>query len=80
MAVARGVAEAASETESGVLMTMRVNTIITHCRPEDAYTLIEFLDQLRDMLMESYGNEMKTMLQEASQREPSDKDTNDEGF
>lgn len=51
-------------------MTMRVNTIVTHLRPEDAYTLIEFLDQLRDMLMQTYGDEMKTMLQEASQPEP----------
>lgn len=61
-------------------MSMRVNTIVMHCRPEDAYTLIEFLDQLRDMLMESYGDEMRAMLQEASPQEPRDKDTNDEVF
>jgi hypothetical protein len=51
-------------------MTMRVNTIVTHLRPEDAYTLIEFLDQLRDMLIQTYGDEVKTMLQEASQPNP----------
>jgi len=43
-------------------MSMRVNQIVTYLRPEDAYTLIEFLDQLRDMLMPSYGDEVRTML------------------
>lgn len=60
-------------------MTMRVNTIVTHLRPEDAYTLIEFIDQLRDMLMQSYGDEMKAMLQEASQREPTERNAHDDG-
>ena len=50
-------------------MSMRVNTIVTHLRAEDAYTLVEFLDQLRAMLMHTYGDEIKVMLQEASQRE-----------
>ena len=62
------------------LMSMRVNKIITHLRPDEAYTLVEFLDQLRDMLMETYGDEMRAMLQEASQREPRGKDVNDETF
>ena len=47
-------------------MSMRVNTIITHLSPEEAITLIEFLDQLREVLMQSYGDDMKTMLQQAS--------------
>ena len=47
-------------------MSMRVNTIITHLSPEEAITLIEFLDQLREVLMQTYGDDMKTMLQEAS--------------
>ena len=51
-------------------MTMRVSTIATYLRPEEAYTLVEFLDQLRDMLMETYGDEMRAMLQEASRPEP----------
>ena len=50
-------------------MSMRVNTIITHLRAEDAHTLIEFLDQVRDALMQAYGDDVKAMLQEASQRE-----------
>jgi hypothetical protein len=61
-------------------MSMRVHTIVTRLRPEDAYTLIEFLDQVRDMLMQTYGDEMTAMLQEASQREPIDKGANNEAF
>ena len=48
-------------------MSMRVNTIITHLRAEDAHTLIEFLDQVKDALMQTYGDDVKAMLQEASQ-------------
>ena len=51
-------------------MTMRVSRITTYLRPEDAHTLIEFLDQLRDMLMETYGDDIKAMLQETSPHEP----------
>jgi len=50
-------------------MTMRVSRITTHLRPEDAYTIIEFLDQLREMLMQAYGDEIMALLQEASPRE-----------
>ena len=46
-------------------MSMRVNTIITHLRPEDAHTLIEFLDQVRDALMQTYSGEIRAMLREA---------------
>ena len=49
-------------------MTMRVNQITTHLRPEDAYTIIEFLDQLREMLIATYGDEIVALLQEASQQ------------
>lgn len=38
-------------------MTMRVSRITTYLRPEDAYTLIEFLDQLREMLLQTYGDQ-----------------------
>ena len=61
-------------------MSMHVSKIITHLRPDEAYTLVEFLDQLRDMLMQTYGDEMRAMLQEASQREPRKKDASDEAF
>jgi len=48
-------------------MTMRVNKIVTHLQPGEAYTLVEFLDQLRDVLMQTYGDDITTMLKEASQ-------------
>ena len=46
-------------------MSMRTHRLVTHLRPEDALTLIEFLDQLRDVLMQSYQDEIRVMLQEA---------------
>ena len=61
-------------------MSMRVNTIITHLRPEEAMTLIEFLDQLREVLMQTYGDEVTAMLQDASQRAPQDRDDGEEPF
>ena len=48
-------------------MIMRVNKIVTHLQPVEAYTLVEFLDQLRDVLMQTYGDDITTMLKEASQ-------------
>lgn len=45
-------------------MNMRINTIVTHLRPDDAHTLIEFLDQLRAALMQTYGRDIEAMLQE----------------
>lgn len=51
-------------------MTMRVRKITTYLRPEDARTIVEFLDQLREMLMQTYGDEIMALQQEASQHEP----------
>ena len=48
-------------------MSMRVHKLTTYLRAEEVYTIIEFLNQLRDMLMRTYGDEIRTMLQEASQ-------------
>ncbi len=59
-------------------MSMRVHQLTTYLRPEDAYTIVEFLDQLRDMLMQAYGDEIKIMLQEASQHNPIPKEWNDD--
>jgi len=55
-------------------MTMRVSKLTTHLRPEDAYTIVEFLDQLREMLMQTYGDEIVALLQEASPRGPGSSD------
>jgi hypothetical protein len=51
-------------------MTMRMNKITTYLRAEDAHTIIEFLDQLREMLIASYGDEIAALLQEASHGAP----------
>ncbi len=59
---------------------MRVNRIVTHLQPEEAYTLVEFLDQLREMLMQTYGEDITTMLQEASQHDSSVEYEDDEVF
>jgi hypothetical protein len=61
-------------------MTMRVNKIVTYLRPEDAYTLVEFLDQLREALMETYGDDITAMLQEAMQHDASAGYGDDEVF
>ena len=45
-------------------MSMRINTIVTHLRPDDAHTVIEFLDQLRTLLTQTYGREIEAMLAE----------------
>ena len=62
-------------------MSMRVIKIVTHLRPEDAHTLIEFLDDVRDTLMLTYGPEIKAMLREAqTTREPGNAEEDDEPF
>lgn len=61
-------------------MSMRINTLVTHLRAEDALTLIEFLDQLRELLIQTYGDEIKTLLQDASSSTPSDGFDDDHTF
>ena len=62
-------------------MIMRVNKIFTHLQPGDAYVLIEFLDQLREVLMQTYGDDITTMLKEAMQHNsPVDGAEDDDGF
>ena len=62
-------------------MSMRVNTVVTHLQPEDAHTLIEFLDQLRDVLVQNYGDDIMAMLQEmTTAREPRSTKVDDEPF
>ena len=46
-----------------------MNTIITHLSPEEAITRIEFLDQVREVMMQTYGDDIKKLLQQASRRE-----------
>ena len=48
-------------------MTMRVNKLITFLQPDEAYVLIGFLDQLRESLMNTYCDDIRTLLLEASE-------------
>jgi hypothetical protein len=47
-------------------MSMRVLRLATHLRPEEALTIVELLDQLRDSLMLVYGDDIGAMLRQAS--------------
>jgi len=62
-------------------MSMRIIKIATRLRPEDAHTLIEFLDDARDTLMQMYGGEIRAMLREAeTTRGPGNTEVDDEPF
>ena len=62
-------------------MSMRIIKIAAHLRPEGAHTLIEFLDDVRDTLMQTYGAEIRAMLQEAiTTREVGRAEEDDEPF
>ena len=62
-------------------MSMRIIKIVTRLRPEDAHTLIEFLDDARDTLMQAYGWEIRAILQQATTtRESGSAEKDDEPF
>lgn len=50
-------------------MSMRTHRLVMHLQAQDALALIEFLDQLRDVLMQSYEDEIRTILQEATREQ-----------
>jgi len=50
-------------------MTMKITRVPTHWTPEEAHTVIEFLDVLRDQLWHSYGDSVVDMLRQASANE-----------
>ena len=58
-------------------MTMRFSQFKTHWTPAQAMEIIEFLDQIRDALWESYG---EAISQEhcSDPSDPIDRDFNDE--
>ena len=59
-------------------MSRRVHPLITYLRAEDAYTIVEFLDQLREVLLQAYGDDIRTMLQEARPESRTDDDDEEE--
>ena len=47
-------------------MSLSITHLPTHWDTTDAYTVIAFLDVLRDQLWETYGEDITAMLQDAS--------------
>ncbi len=47
-------------------MSMKVTRLYTHWTAEEAHTVIEFLDILRDQLWETYGDAVVDMMRDAS--------------
>ena len=45
-------------------MSMRVHKLTTYLQAEEACTLIEFLDQVREVLMQAYGDDITAMLRQ----------------
>jgi hypothetical protein len=57
---------------------MRVHRFATHLQAEEALTLIEVLDQLREVLLLAYGDDIRDMLRQASAPPPSNPDCGEE--
>ncbi len=45
-------------------MNMHIHQLVTYLQPEQAYPLIDILDQLRDTLIQTYGDDINGKLQE----------------
>ena len=55
-------------------MTMRITRLTTYWNAEQAETVITFLDELKDLLWEVYGEEITDMRRRASESDTSDFD------
>jgi len=47
-------------------MSMKVLQLYTHWQAEDAYSALTFIDELREQIINEYGEEIVQMLQAAS--------------
>jgi hypothetical protein len=45
-------------------MSMRIHKFTTYMQAEEAATLIEFIDQLREVLMHAYGEDIRAMMRQ----------------
>ena len=45
-------------------MTMKVLKLYLHCSTDEALTLIEFIDQIRDVVVEHYGEDIVQAAQQ----------------
>jgi len=53
-------------------MSLSITHLPTHWDAGEAYTVIAFLDLLRDQLWETYGDEITAMLRDASTAQPNE--------
>lgn len=51
-------------------MNMKFTQLTTHWTADDAYCVIAFLDELRDVLWASYGDQIIEMRQQATAQPP----------
>lgn len=52
---------------------MRIHKLATYLQPQEACTLIELLDQVREVLLQAYGDDITAMLRQAgAPQEPGD--------
>ena len=56
-------------------MSLSFTHLPTHWDAGEAYTVIAFLDLLRDQLWETYGEDITAMLKDASTPEPNARQT-----
>jgi hypothetical protein len=61
-------------------MTLKFTQLTTRWTTDDAYCVIEFLDELRDVLWASYGDQIIEMQQQATPRPPPSDDPPDDEF
>jgi len=54
-------------------MSLSITRLPTHWDAGEAYTVIAFLDLLRDQLWETYGDAITAMLQDASTAHPNER-------
>ena len=47
-------------------MSLSITRLPTHWDADEAYTVIAFLDLLRDQLWETYGDDITTMLRDVT--------------
>jgi len=45
-------------------MSMRIHKLTTYLQAEEALTLIEFIDQLREVLLHAYGDDISAMMRQ----------------
>ena len=59
-------------------MSMHVHKLVTHLTASDALSVIDVLDQLREVLMASYGDDIQQMLKDAQRSDATSLDSKTE--